>query len=751
MNDSGVGLGKNAGISSATIRPLPGHEPHLIEVTDRIWVAHGYSLSNIIYVVTSCSVVAIDSGESILAAEMSLADLRRRCGPLPVAYVIYTHSHADHIRGTSAMCSAATHIIAHSAMPDELARIRMLLPYRTRVDRLQFGLDLEESERGASHAARGKSGYVPPDTLFDSQHHFEEGGVRFELYHAPGESIDHVMVHLPHEQAVFPGDNFYSSFPMLSNPMKPDRPVLEWANSIDRMRALLPQHLIPSHGLPMSGADEIRETLTNYAAAIRYVHERTVDLINRGYSLEQVRRRVRLPPDWRSFEYLQPRYGSVDWAVCGIYRQYAGWYDMNPTHLDPAPRLSLRRAIVHSSGGVKPLVKRAGRMAAAGRDRLCLELTDIVLGVRPRHGRALKLRTEAMERLGQRATNRVEKNLYRGGAVAVQQQSAAAASETARPPWRRGRRRCKPPVFILAAPRSFTSVICAMLGRHPQMYGMPELHLFKCATLAEWFDLCRKQPFPRAHGLLRAVAQLYFGEQTERTVLLARRWLVERMHLRTGQVLRALGEKIYPATAVEKSPSISYDDEALRRAYRMFPRARFLHLVRHPKGQGASVMNYIKVRERHGPIPASHWLLQFVGYGSRHGGDPTPDPQHAWHALNLNICKFLESVPESQKHTVRGEDLLSEPERAFLPILEWLNLRADARALERMKHPEESPYASLGPRGAEFGSDRLFLQSPAFRRNPASPHRLEGAPDWRADGVPLTAPVIELATRFGYS
>ena len=40
------------------------------------------------------------------------------------------------------------------------------------------------------------------------------------------------------------------------------------------------------------------------------------------------------------------------------------------------------------------------------------------------------------------------------------------------------------PLLILASSRSFTSVICAALGQHPQMYGLPELHLFVADTLA---------------------------------------------------------------------------------------------------------------------------------------------------------------------------------------------------------------------------------------------------------------------------
>jgi hypothetical protein len=36
------------------------------------------------------------------------------------------------------------------------------------------------------------------------------------------------------------------------------------------------------------------------------------------------------------------------------------------------------------------------------------------------------------------------------------------------------------PLVILAPGRSYTSVVCTMLGQHPQMYNLPELHLFAC-------------------------------------------------------------------------------------------------------------------------------------------------------------------------------------------------------------------------------------------------------------------------------
>src|SRR5262245_58906214 len=84
------------------------------------------------------------------------------------------------------------------------------------------------------------------------------------------------------------------------------------------------------------------------------------------------------------------------------------------------------------------------------------------------------------------------------------------------------------PVFILTLPRSFSSVVCAMLGQHPQMYGFPELHLFPVETVAEWWVRVGGKTPKLRDGLLRTIAQLYFQEQTDRTIALARGWLRRR-------------------------------------------------------------------------------------------------------------------------------------------------------------------------------------------------------------------------------
>ncbi len=226
--------------------------------------------------------------------------------------------------------------------------------------------------------------------------------------------------------------------------------------------------------------------------------------------------------------------------------------------------------------------------------------------------------------------------------------------------------RLPPPLFILAPPRSFTSLVCAMLGQHPQMYGLPETHLFCDETLASRAERVAQETYPMDHGLLRAVAQLFFGGQTEATIRKAKQWLRLRSQLRTDLIFRILADKVYPLILVDKSPSIIYDVKVLRHLQESFPRARFIHLSRHPRGHGESVMRYIQERSKYGPIPPTHWLLEIVSYpphtpeeGAK--GSHALDPQYGWYALNKNICDFLISVPGGQKMQIRGEDLLTKP------------------------------------------------------------------------------------------
>jgi hypothetical protein len=299
------------------------------------------------------------------------------------------------------------------------------------------------------------------------------------------------------------------------------------------------------------------------------------------------------------------------------------------------------------------------------------------------------------------------------------------------------------PVIILAPPRSFTSVVCAMLGQHPAMYGLPEVNLFVAETMGERAGVIRQPPWSE-HGLLRVVAQLFAGEQTIQTVALARRWLDIRANCTCVAVFQELAGKVGPRILIDKTPRSILRCEYLQRLWRAFPNTRFIHLLRHPRSQGESLW---RLAGEYGGIRIGDILMGSIDHGT---DPPTKDYQKGWYFMQTNIVTFLEGVPKQQKMRIRGEDLLADPDSHLRQITQWLGLQADAGVIEAMKHPEKSPYACFGPLNARFGNDPNFLRKPVLRNGRAKEQSLEGPLEWRQDDIGFSQEVKELAREFGY-
>ena len=300
-----------------------------------------------------------------------------------------------------------------------------------------------------------------------------------------------------------------------------------------------------------------------------------------------------------------------------------------------------------------------------------------------------------------------------------------------------------PPLFLLAPPRSYTSLVNAMLGQHPPMYGLPELCLFNVDTLVELWqgstgEIAENVAMVR-HGLMRAVAEVWGGEQRTNTVNMAFAWASAREHLSTAEVYQEIVDRIHPLVAVEKSPSYTMSVRRMQAMHRAFPDARFLHLVRHPVAQCKSLM----------AINDGAFCLKIEAFEL--GDDYAMiEPQIAWHDINANILDFLREVPPERQLRMRGEDIMAAPQAKLAEIARWAGLRDDPQAIDEMMHPERSPYACFGPVNALFGNDPNFLAGPTFRpHTPKVPPLAQPVP-WRTDGRGLYPEVIALAQEFGY-
>jgi len=294
-------------------------------------------------------------------------------------------------------------------------------------------------------------------------------------------------------------------------------------------------------------------------------------------------------------------------------------------------------------------------------------------------------------------------------------------------------------LIILAPPRCYTTLVCAMLGQHPQMYGVPETHLFTSQTMEEWWT--KHRGTYRTDGLSRAVAQILFDRQTDHTISCARQWL-RYTPQSTGDVVRVLAEKVSPRILTEKTPQVTERIEHMQRIVSQFPEVRFLHLLRHPFGHVLSrIERRLKVLRQVSPH------IDMVEAAQRFEG---ADPQRLWHQCNSNILSFLETVHPDHQLRVRGEDLLADPDPHLRKIAIWLKLRSDPEAVDAMKHPERSPFACFGPPSARRGGDEKFFRGPAVRPSARRPESLDGPLPWREDQAGFAPEVRWLARRFGY-
>ncbi len=298
------------------------------------------------------------------------------------------------------------------------------------------------------------------------------------------------------------------------------------------------------------------------------------------------------------------------------------------------------------------------------------------------------------------------------------------------------------PVFILASPYSFTSIVCAMLGQHPMGYSVPEVNLFVTETMDQFEKMSTGKRRVLSHGLLRTVAQLYAGEQSLESIEMARRWIATRLSKKTSDVYKELARKIAPLRIIDKCPFYTNHQkpDILERIKKTFPKAHFLYLLRHPRTHGQSWQK----------MPEAVFAL-IAGDSIDYTTDPPViDPQFDWLKRQRHIMKFMATIPKERQMRLRGEDVLNDPRYYLETICNWLKFDWNDSIYKDMLQTEGSSYASMGPFGAEWGNNPGYQKNPVFRQRPIKAVKLMGQLPWRNDKREFIPEVIELARELGY-
>jgi alkyl sulfatase BDS1-like metallo-beta-lactamase superfamily hydrolase len=365
---------------------------------EAIYQAVGFG--NTFMVVTEAGNVIIDTSMPFNAARHKQLLQAENAGP--IKYIILTHAHGDHAGGVPVWKQPDTKIVAQKNHAEFQHYQTRLNGFFARRNAAQFSLRIPDpGPWPGNYGAK-----IEPSILFDDKYELELGGVKFEVFSAPGETPDHATVWIPKYKAAFIGDNFYASFPNIYT-LRGTKPrwALDYVNSLNKVLALKPEIVLPSHGTPIIGNAEIVKQLTRYRDAIQYVHDETVKGMNAGKDVWTLMKEIKLPPDLDVGE----GYGKLSWSVRGIYEGYAGWFDLNPATMYEKPASSVYPDVVKLAGGPDAVAKLAMERAQAGQAVEALHLSDIALAADPNHQPALQAKLKALETLLSRCRNSNER------------------------------------------------------------------------------------------------------------------------------------------------------------------------------------------------------------------------------------------------------------------------------------------------------------------------------------------------------
>ncbi len=239
------------------------------QVLDGVYQARGTGNvavgSNAAVIINEDDVLLVDSHISPAAASALLSELTA-ITEKPVRYVVNTHFHFDHAHGNQ-IYPAEVEVIGH-----EFTR-----------EMLVSGESVGRTYQGFQDAMAGQPGYVegqeglvptPPTTTLSERMTLHRGGREIRLlFFGRGHTGGDVVVHLPQERALITGDLLLAGVPFMGDGFPED-----WVNTLEELKALPVDVVIPGHGSPFTDLARI-DALQSY---LRDLWARTVEARSAG-------------------------------------------------------------------------------------------------------------------------------------------------------------------------------------------------------------------------------------------------------------------------------------------------------------------------------------------------------------------------------------------------------------------------------------------------------------------------------------
>lgn len=364
-------------------------ERRLFQVREGVWSLVGNGLSNQTFIDAPEGIIAIDTGESVEEMKSALIELRTVTNR-PIVAVIYTHFH--YVSGTKGIFREGERevpVYGHSRISFNRRRAMSEIgPAYSRGLVYQFGTSMPlDGPDGVVSMGLGlfyrnpahhpfTDGFVPPTVEWHGGESTSVAGMRVEVTHAPSDADDSVTLWFPDistcvHNIVWPA--LFNIFAIRGEEYRDPQVLM---SGIDHILGLAPNHLVGTHGPPISGADEILRRVTADRDSIQFLWDQTVRGMNKGLTSDQIASTVSLPTSCDEDYLTSELYGVAEHHVRQIMSGMRGWFDGDPAKLFPLEPHERANRLVGGFGGPEEVARLVDEALAGDDLRWALELAS---------------------------------------------------------------------------------------------------------------------------------------------------------------------------------------------------------------------------------------------------------------------------------------------------------------------------------------------------------------------------------------
>lgn len=164
------------------------------------------------------------------------------------------------------------------------------------------------------------------------------------------------------------------------------------------------------------GHDEVMDYFKKQRDLYKFMHDRSVHLINQGYTGDEIAEMIKLPPSLEDLWSGRGYYGTLKFNARAIYQRYMGWYSGNPSDLDVLPTADAARKYVEYMGGEAAVLEKAKADFDKGEYRWLGMVLRQVVFADPDNADAKELLAKAYEQMGYQTKSGPWRSMYLQGA-----------------------------------------------------------------------------------------------------------------------------------------------------------------------------------------------------------------------------------------------------------------------------------------------------------------------------------------------